>query len=124
MDAVDPAGVRPAVKNHSFPFGRTRQHPEQRKVRMPTTATTPAPRDTSLSSRGKWLVLLAAFLGWGFDGMEQGIFPLIANPALTELTGGAALKLAPSLNGELKLVRIYDRYLRTSEAVPNYSGSR
>jgi MFS family permease len=65
-------------------------HSFRNKVRMPTTATTPAPRETSLSNRGKWLVLLAAFLGWGFDGMEQGIFPLIANPALTELTGGAA----------------------------------
>lgn len=32
--------------------------------------------------RGRQLVLLAAFLGWMFDGMEMGIFPLVAAPAL------------------------------------------
>jgi MFS family permease len=52
-----------------------------------TTATLP---QTSANTRGQWMVLLAAFLGWGFDGLEQGIFPLIANPALKELTGGNA----------------------------------
>jgi len=40
------------------------------------------------SARDRFLVLLAAFLGWGFDGLEQGIFPLIGNDALMELTGG------------------------------------
>lgn len=32
------------------------------------------------------MVLLAAFLGWMFDGLEQAIFPLISTPALNELT--------------------------------------
>jgi MFS family permease len=32
-----------------------------------------------------WLVLVAAFLGWMFDGLEMGIFPLVARPALQEL---------------------------------------
>src|SRR3954468_24723820 len=36
-------------------------------------------------SRGKWLVLIAAFLGWMFDGLEMGIFPLVARPALQDL---------------------------------------
>ena len=31
------------------------------------------------------LVLAAAFLGWMFDGLEMGIFPQIARPALTQL---------------------------------------
>jgi len=31
------------------------------------------------------LVLVAAFLGWMFDGFEMGIFPLIARPALMEM---------------------------------------
>jgi MFS transporter, SHS family, sialic acid transporter len=31
--------------------------------------------------------LAAAFLGWMFDGMEMGLFPLIARPALKELLG-------------------------------------
>lgn len=31
------------------------------------------------------LTLVAAFLGWMFDGMEMGIFPLVARPALIEM---------------------------------------
>jgi len=31
------------------------------------------------------LALVAAFLGWMFDGMEMGIFPLVARPALQEM---------------------------------------
>ena len=31
---------------------------------------------------GQWLVLLAAFLGWLFDGFEMGLFPVVARPAL------------------------------------------
>ncbi len=40
-------------------------------------------------SRGKLhLTLLAAFLGWMFDGMEMGIFPIVAGPALAEMSRG------------------------------------
>jgi MFS family permease len=35
--------------------------------------------------RAQWLVLLAAFLGWLFDGFEIGLFPVIARPALADL---------------------------------------
>jgi MFS family permease len=35
--------------------------------------------------KGQWLVLAAAFLGWMFDGLEMGIFPVVARPALQEL---------------------------------------
>lgn len=41
-----------------------------------------------------WLVLVAAFLGWMFDGLEMGVFPLVARPALQELlrvSGDAAV---------------------------------
>ena len=31
------------------------------------------------------LTLLAAFLGWMFDGLEMGIFPLVARPALRQM---------------------------------------
>src|SRR5215207_3328112 len=41
-------------------------------------------------SKAKWLVLAAAFLGWAFDGLEMGIFPLIARSALGKLLAGAA----------------------------------
>jgi len=37
-------------------------------------------------------VLAAAFLGWMFDGMEMGIFPIVARPALQEM--------APTLSGK------------------------
>ncbi len=40
-------------------------------------------------SRAQWMVLLAAFLGWLFDGYEQGLFPLIARPALQSILDGA-----------------------------------
>ncbi len=35
--------------------------------------------------RAQWLVLVAAFLGWMFDGLEMGLFPLVARPALRDL---------------------------------------
>jgi MFS family permease len=43
--------------------------------------------------RGQWLVLAAAFLGWMFDGVEQGVFPLVARPALQDLLGVQADQL-------------------------------
>jgi MFS family permease len=46
---------------------------------------------TNANSRGQWLVLAAAFLGWMFDGMEMGIFPLVARPALQEMQAVAGV---------------------------------
>ena len=45
----------------------------------------PSLRSEGALSTAAWLTLAAAFLGWMFDGMEQGIFPLVARPALREL---------------------------------------
>src|SRR5688572_7710254 len=39
----------------------------------------------SVTSRGRNLALIAALLGWMFDGMEMGLFPLMGRDALTEL---------------------------------------
>lgn len=36
-------------------------------------------------TRGQWMVLLAAFLGWLFDGFEIGLFPVVARPALLSM---------------------------------------
>jgi MFS family permease len=33
------------------------------------------------------MALTAALLGWMFDGLEMGLFPLVARPAITELLG-------------------------------------
>lgn len=38
-----------------------------------------------LTRRAQILTLIAAFLGWMFDGLEMGIFPLVARPALQEM---------------------------------------
>ncbi len=41
--------------------------------------------DGQTIQRGHWLVLGAAFLGWMFDGVEIGLFPLIVRPAFLSL---------------------------------------
>lgn len=38
-------------------------------------------------TRAQWTVLGAAFLGWMFDGVEIGLFPLVSRPALQQLLG-------------------------------------
>ncbi len=38
-----------------------------------------------VTARGRWMALVAAFLGWMFDGMEIGLFPIAGRPALREL---------------------------------------
>lgn len=46
--------------------------------------------------RGRWLALLAAGLGWMFDGFEMGLHPLVAHPALHDLLGqGVVDSLGP-----------------------------
>jgi MFS family permease len=40
---------------------------------------------SATSGKGRNMVLVAAFLGWMFDGLEMGIFPLIARPALQQM---------------------------------------
>jgi len=39
---------------------------------------------------------------------------------LGDVTGSPALRIAPSLTGQLKRLRLYNRYLRTSEAIGNF----
>jgi MFS transporter, SHS family, sialic acid transporter len=36
-------------------------------------------------TRGHWLVLAAALLGWMFDGVEQGLFPMVGRRAIADL---------------------------------------
>src|SRR5687768_16261499 len=42
---------------------------------------------SSKSNRGAMLALVAAFLGWLFDGFEIGLFPVVARPALLDMLG-------------------------------------
>ena len=39
------------------------------------------------STRGRRLALIAALLGWMFDGMEMGLFPLVGSSALKSMLG-------------------------------------
>src|SRR5262245_41086583 len=41
----------------------------------------------AIPTRGRWVTLIAALLGWMFDGLEMGLFPLVARPALSDLLG-------------------------------------
>lgn len=45
---------------------------------------TPIP-NTLPSAKSRWVALTAALLGWMFDGLEMGLFPLVARPALADL---------------------------------------
>lgn len=38
----------------------------------------------TVKQSGAWMVLLAAFLGWMFDGLEMGIHPLVAHQAIKD----------------------------------------
>src|SRR3989440_6188143 len=49
------------------------------------------PKSPAISpNAGRMLVLLAAFLGWMFDGLEMGIFPQVARASLVSLIPGAS----------------------------------
>lgn len=45
---------------------------------------------SAATPRGRNLALLAALLGWMFDGMEMGLFPLVGKDALRDLLGSGA----------------------------------
>ncbi len=58
---------------------------------MITIAPTAVAPGGSRPTRAQWFVLAAAFLGWMFDGVEMGIFPLVARPALQSMMPVSAL---------------------------------
>ena len=45
-------------------------------------------------------VLIAAFLGWMFDGLEMGLFPLIARPALQQMQMAHGLTASDAFVGQ------------------------
>jgi len=49
-----------------------------------------SPSALAISRGAQYMALAAAFLGWMFDGLEMGLFPLVARPALRELMGADA----------------------------------
>ena len=63
-------------------------HDSASRNRPPVPASTLAV--PSMSRGAQYMALAAAFLGWMFDGLEMGLFPLVARPALRELMGAEA----------------------------------
>jgi MFS transporter, SHS family, sialic acid transporter len=58
---------------------------------MITSAPTVMAPGGNSTTRAQWFVLAAAFLGWMFDGVEMGIFPLVARPALQSMMPALAI---------------------------------
>lgn len=57
---------------------------------MSAPATDPVVESSSAgTSRGAWMALIAALLGWMFDGAEMGLFSLVGNAAVKDLLGTA-----------------------------------
>lgn len=54
---------------------------------------------TQPTNKRLYAVLIAAFLGWMFDGMEMGIFPLIARPALMQMQQAQGLAITDAFVG-------------------------
>src|SRR3954470_12479677 len=52
------------------------------------------------AGQGQALVLVAAFLGWMFDGFEMGIFPLVARPALQQMQVTQGMAVSDSFVGQ------------------------
>lgn len=57
------------------------------------SAVSPTPTSAPPDKKRLAAVLAAAFLGWMFDGMEMGLFPLIARPALLQMQQAHGLTL-------------------------------
>jgi MFS family permease len=51
--------------------------------------------------RGQWLALIAALLGWLFDGAEMGVFSMVGRPAIADLLGFHEPSLTEAHNREV-----------------------
>ena len=54
------------------------------EIILPMSAHPPSSATSSIG-RAQWLALLAALLGWMFDGMEMGVFSMVGRSALEDL---------------------------------------
>lgn len=52
-----------------------------------TAVAKSGPASGNVSKTALWLILLVAWLGWMFDGMEMGLYSVLAAPALKSLLG-------------------------------------
>ena len=52
-------------------------------------------------TKGQWFALVAALLGWMFDGVEMGLTPIVARPALQDLLNVTDDALVAVWNGRI-----------------------
>ena len=64
-------------------------------------ATQPAATAPAELSRGAYLALAAALLGWMFDGAEMGVFSLVGRPAILDLLPGLSELSAAERDAEV-----------------------
>src|SRR3954466_11410011 len=80
----------------SLPEGGGSEQNSPSMQSSPTEEVRSAPIGSIQLTRGQWMVLLAAFLGWLFDGFEIALFPVVARPALLSmLPGGTDAQVGP-----------------------------
>lgn len=58
------------------------------------------PHQSPPSNKRLYTVLAAAFLGWMFDGLEMGVFPLVARPALQQMQASHGLVATDAFVGQ------------------------
>ena len=49
--------------------------------------TAPESTTQGITTRGQWMALIAALLGWLFDGAEMGVFSMVGRRAIADLLG-------------------------------------
>ncbi len=64
----------------------------------------PASVTTAPATRGAWMALIAALLGWMFDGAEMGVFTLVGRAAVQDLLGIAAGPPSPEQESQIGFV--------------------
>ncbi len=81
-------------------------------------------REGKALSHGRWPALVAAFLGWMFCGVEQGLFPIVARPALQSLVepGARAALEAEGKGGDSEEAKAA-LLKRTEELVSSWNGT-
>jgi len=91
---VEPGGLRFSAGPPIVPATRG-------LLRNPLPRGAVAVNENKSLGRQQWFVLIAAFLGWMFDGLEMGLFPIAARPALQDLLQVTDDALVGQWNGRL-----------------------
>jgi MFS transporter, SHS family, sialic acid transporter len=83
------SAVAGAIYCEAFLNGDANIMAAQDVIQDPLGQALAADPKASNSSRGQWMALAAALLGWMFDGAEMGVFSLVGRPAIKGLMPSA-----------------------------------